>query len=364
MHSHEMKRAAWSFLLLATFCNLFAQALSHGYLADPPGRSSAWRFGFGTAISYNDHQVTCGRVEKSQCGICGDPLYQIPGDHTLGGKYGTGVIVKTYEMGQIIKTKVKITANHRGWFEFSICRVVEGGSVAEDCFQPLTTVDAGRRPKYAAEKETKWQLLARDGINTFEVQVRLPDGLTCDHCVLRWLWNAGNDWGCEGRKCRMGLGKRQEKFYSCADIAVRDGEVVKESCANASDGETISDLTNCCGFLRCEGNAARRHSCPDGTAWNEEQGECENGIRVNCGKRNDSCLLSKEPEMPTPKVCTRGLHGAHLPHPNNCCAFIRCVAGAEVEMKCPPKLAFNAMTDVCDWPINVYCGTRSDDCLN
>ena len=35
-------------------------ANSHGYLADPPSRSSAWRLGFKTPINYEDNQLFCG----------------------------------------------------------------------------------------------------------------------------------------------------------------------------------------------------------------------------------------------------------------------------------------------------------------
>ena len=36
-----------------------------------------------------------------KCGVCGDPLSENPGANTLGGKYGSGTIVKTYGMGKV-----------------------------------------------------------------------------------------------------------------------------------------------------------------------------------------------------------------------------------------------------------------------
>ena len=32
----------------------------HGNMIDPPMRSSAWRYGFGTPINYDDNGLTCG----------------------------------------------------------------------------------------------------------------------------------------------------------------------------------------------------------------------------------------------------------------------------------------------------------------
>lgn len=33
---------------------------SHGRMNEPPGRSTAWKFGFDTPINYNDHELFCG----------------------------------------------------------------------------------------------------------------------------------------------------------------------------------------------------------------------------------------------------------------------------------------------------------------
>lgn len=49
----------------------------HGRLIDPPGRSTAFRFGFPTPPNYNDHELFCGGLARQQknggkCGECGD----------------------------------------------------------------------------------------------------------------------------------------------------------------------------------------------------------------------------------------------------------------------------------------------------
>ena len=35
--------------------------------------------------------------------------------------FGKGIIVRKYEMNQVIKVRVELTANHMGWFEFRLC---------------------------------------------------------------------------------------------------------------------------------------------------------------------------------------------------------------------------------------------------
>lgn len=36
------------------------EIFGHGYMIDPPSRSSAWRRGFNTSINYDDNGVYCG----------------------------------------------------------------------------------------------------------------------------------------------------------------------------------------------------------------------------------------------------------------------------------------------------------------
>merc|ERR1712142_1042926 len=95
-------------LVLAFLCiavGIFHQAEGHGYMKDPPGRASAWRFGFKTPRNYED-----------------DPV-QGPLRHQAGGRFATGTITKTYTAGSTININVFITTQHGGWYEFSICPV-------------------------------------------------------------------------------------------------------------------------------------------------------------------------------------------------------------------------------------------------
>jgi len=202
------------FVVVGVAC--FASAYGHGYLTEPAGRASAWRYGFKTPPDYNDNQCYCGGFihQKNlgmKCGICGDAWDQPhPRNHEAGGRWGTGTITKSYKSGQTIKVTAMVTTNHKGWMQFSLCANNNPHKRAEpSCFRPLQLAD-GSGDKLAV---TTW----RKGLWT--AQVKLPAGLKCSQCVLQWKYNAGNSWGCGGGRCCTGCGS-QEQFYGCADIKI------------------------------------------------------------------------------------------------------------------------------------------------
>lgn len=44
-----------------------------------------------------------------------------PRPNEAGGMFGKGIIVRKYEMNQVIKVRIELTANHMGFFEFRLC---------------------------------------------------------------------------------------------------------------------------------------------------------------------------------------------------------------------------------------------------
>lgn len=144
------------------------------------------------------------------CGVCGDNYADpVPRSNENTGKFGNGLVTKTYKAGSVIETSVTLTANHLGTFTYSLC-VLEDPTKpeAEECFTDLTLADGS---SYYSVKDTDYSITN---------QVKLPDGVTCDRCVLRWHYKAGNSWGiCKDGTQKMGCGA-QETFRSCADIAI------------------------------------------------------------------------------------------------------------------------------------------------
>nr|KAG5691648.1 hypothetical protein BaRGS_022923 [Batillaria attramentaria] len=115
-------------LTQVTLLLLLKSVDGHGYVMDPPQRSSLWRFGYNTPVNNNDNQLFCGgakrqwKVNGGKCGICGDP-YDTPDPkpNEAGGMYATGIIVRTYHQADVINVTVKITASHGGYFMFKLC---------------------------------------------------------------------------------------------------------------------------------------------------------------------------------------------------------------------------------------------------
>ena len=196
--------------------SLVGEAVCHARLTEPPARTTAWRFGFGTPVNYNDHETNCGGFSRQwtrnggRCGPCGDPWDRArPREGEAGGRYGRGVVVRRYTEAATLAVRVDVTANHRGHFAFALC----DRATAEDdaCFRrhPLVVADTGA---------ARWPV-AR-GTGTHAVRVQLPRNVTCGACVLQWRYVAGNNWGaCPGGGGAVGCGP-QEEFRACADISI------------------------------------------------------------------------------------------------------------------------------------------------
>lgn len=57
-------------LKLCSLMMLVACVSSHGLLALPPSRSSAWRFGYDTPVNYDDWTLNCGGFQVSLAIAC------------------------------------------------------------------------------------------------------------------------------------------------------------------------------------------------------------------------------------------------------------------------------------------------------
>ncbi|EFA07372.2 uncharacterized protein LOC657063 [Tribolium castaneum] len=203
-----------SLLLLS---GLVAKISGHGMMLEPPNRSSLWRFDPTAPVNYNDNQNYCGGASfqwqsmDGKCGVCGDPYNAPhPQENENTGKYGQGKIVRQYSPGSVVDIQVSLTTNHLGYFLFSVCVLQDPSAPesGEECFQPISLANGDDRYNVTFSERT---------VNT---QVKLPDGLTCDRCVLRWHYIGGNNWGqCEDGSYQEGCGP-QENFRSCADVAI------------------------------------------------------------------------------------------------------------------------------------------------
>ena len=110
------------FIAFILFClqysTFFEQCHGHGYLADPPARSSAWLFDddFNACCQYYNHmEMFCGganyqwNINGGKCSICGEAYNAKPRLLGLGDAMYLGKIVRTYTQGSIIPVTVVVS---------------------------------------------------------------------------------------------------------------------------------------------------------------------------------------------------------------------------------------------------------------
>ncbi|XP_058445618.1 uncharacterized protein LOC131426884 [Malaya genurostris] len=198
--------------------NLIPAISGHGMVLDPIARGSRWRCDSSAEVNYDDNALYCGGYAEQwdknngKCGLCGDNFADsLPRLHELGGRFGEGNIVRNYTVGAVIQVNVKITANHRGYFQFNLCDLSNGGQENEACYEKYPLLDAEGRRKWYLNSTLTGQ---------YSVELKLPDNLASEHCVLQWTYVAGNNWGfCEDGTGKLGCGA-QENFRTCSDIGI------------------------------------------------------------------------------------------------------------------------------------------------
>ncbi|CAF3451530.1 unnamed protein product [Rotaria sp. Silwood1] len=210
--------------VLFSFCLISING--HGYLFEPVARSSAWLVdpSFKKCCTYSGHmEMFCGGVghqwntNGGKCGICGEPYDRAVKLFEKGGAMYTGKIVQTYIQGQQIDVKVKLSANHHGYFEFRLCNVDDNSNsdATQECLDHhLLTI--------ANTDSTKYRDIAKHGSEMITVRIQLPLDIACQHCVFQWKYTTGNNWGRDPttNKSGPGLGRENETFMGCSDITI------------------------------------------------------------------------------------------------------------------------------------------------
>lgn len=303
----------------------------HGFLVEPPGRSSYHLYSSDKSIdqslvtrNYQHNELFCGGFATQvtngyKCGVCGDNYQdERPRNNELGGKFGkTGLVPRTYQQGDLIDLKVKLTAHHKGYFAFKICPILDG-QITEDeaCFNSETSQVTLKNG------ETKLDVTKKIESKNYSTTLVLPEDLYCEHCVLQWRYHTGNSWGCDESGCGIGNGE-QEEFYGCADIKIQ------KRTGGRPDFTTQKETTN-------ENPSTTTISTIAETTAKSESTSSSQPI-------HDLDLFCQEKST--------GFYG----HPLNCSKYIQCVNGEISIMQCPAELQFNKKTGNCDWPRNTTC---------
>ncbi|XP_062608223.1 uncharacterized protein LOC134270057 [Saccostrea cucullata] len=222
---------------LIYLASLLAVGEPHGYMIEPPMRSSMWRVYPGFPPNYNDMELFCGGVTKQwdemdgKCGTCGDAYDAEVRENEAGGMYATGAIGRNYTRGQVIKVGIQLTASHLGNFQFKICPHNNPTvRVSQECLDQHRLNLAGTDEHHFYPKDTGF----------YEIELQLPEDMVCSQCILQWHYTAGNTWGCtEDGDCCLGCASKQETFINCADVTIFDNdETVPSTSAPSTEKPT------------------------------------------------------------------------------------------------------------------------------
>jgi hypothetical protein len=103
----------------------------------------------------------------------------------------------TYQQGSVMTAGLSWQAPHGGWHSFRICP--DDALNARFTDPSYTPTDSDyfemeecllANPVYPTTNSTsEWMWLGSNGTPR-SVELQLPQGLTCDHCIFSWRWDA------------------------------------------------------------------------------------------------------------------------------------------------------------------------------
>ena len=271
---------------------------SHGFLYDPPSRSSVWRHPQWENMvqkNYRDMGLHCGgfanhKSRGYKCGVCGDPIQDHPPrENEVGGKYASArwrPITANYTQGQAIVVKVKITAHHKGWFSIKLCPTNKFSVAAtQQCLDLHSATLPDGQLNYDLPNTTMPKNL------WYNVTFVLPQDLTCDLCVLQWRWHCANRWGTDPATGQSGPGLGlQEEFYGCADVSISPSDSSLPSTVPSQDsGVDVQNLcrdyklddglhvhpTSCRHYIQCNNLHTTTVACPAGSGFSPRFKTCD-----------------------------------------------------------------------------------------
>lgn len=90
----------------------------------------------------------------------------------------------------MIDIEIDLTTSHLGNMEFRLCANPQNGE-NQNCFNQnvLQLVNGGTK-------------LPAGPTGLMRAQVRLPQNVRCDRCVIQWNYRAGNGWPADGPQVR------------------------------------------------------------------------------------------------------------------------------------------------------------------
>ncbi|XP_043286717.1 uncharacterized protein [Venturia canescens] len=203
----------------------FSQIEAAYGLVEPPNRGMVYEKVCPRALDDDWHEYRCGKlwvednllyrtkpVEGEICAACGDLLQDIqPRPFENGGKYGRGLIVRSYAAGSIIKVVVRMRTQKDGYYEFWVCPLQNETMIeTEACFDQYKLTNLSG----------EYQIPRWGDNNLTEMNLHLPQNLTCDHCVLRSQFVTMNKLPCNDGRLSFTCGE-QRVYRTCSDVKIQ-----------------------------------------------------------------------------------------------------------------------------------------------
>lgn len=219
-------------------------AQGHGWITKPmarqlcDGRTAEGTFmpGGGNGAGPGMHDL--GGVP----GVCGDPFQSFTDfrSHFADEPCKPEAV---YDEGSEMEVTVELSNQHGGFFEFNICPKATG--LTEECFDKHLLITETGYPTYWATPSDKSGSVNVGNREVYTYKVKLPTGLTCEHCTVMWTWwtthicqydcpeeecgayaHGGNPMptGGSGVICpslRPKKGETPQMFRACGDITIR-----------------------------------------------------------------------------------------------------------------------------------------------
>lgn len=262
--------------------------------------------------------------------LCGDK--KGVEDHMLGGRFMPNFnppIVEHWVPGSSVDLEVELSANHNGFFEFFLCDLDACGEkdISQECFKKGACYKLKRvaHPQCEAQDpKAKSQCTPIDkdfperwyvpcfrpeemssslhlvGGDTGYMRYQLPEGVSCERCVLQWYWATAN--GCLPKGLKEFLGKLEKGFSQTCPLAMSDcgpDRIPEEywSCADvriSTTGTDDKDMTeNINDNLSKEEKEKKKlddeESNPENQSEDQGGGQNNEKIEKNCVSRGMVC---------------------------------------------------------------------------
>eukprot|EP00192_Tetraselmis_astigmatica_P011861 CAMPEP_0117670744 /NCGR_PEP_ID=MMETSP0804-20121206/12942_1 /TAXON_ID=1074897 /ORGANISM="Tetraselmis astigmatica, Strain CCMP880" /LENGTH=397 /DNA_ID=CAMNT_0005479115 /DNA_START=102 /DNA_END=1292 /DNA_ORIENTATION=- len=293
-------------------------------------------------------------------GLCGDkPLGSVEAcwgggdcpeqDHMPGGRFYTpgapglgGAIQETYVEGDTIDVEFVITAHHRGFIELRLCDekpltqaclnkypALERVRYEDDYRYSAQPIDPEAPQKYFLNPVCAYPQDGAVGGYRMEAKFKLPEGVTCETCVIQMWWITANscvppgyrdfnfptDWDTCGGDGGAGWytsgqadceGSTQaEEFWNCADVKILPGAPTP-SIAPTPQGPTPSPTT--AAPTPAPTTPAPTTTCEEVAVWGQCGGQgdwsgkcCEPGSWCSVGNPwYSQCVPGQAPAPATP----------------------------------------------------------------